>query len=230
MAENNENNIELKEVRFTLMDLLHLVLSNWYWFILTTILCIMVAWLYLRRTEPVFQRTATVLVKDSRKGSSAEVTAFSDLMGGIGRRSVDNEVYILQSRRLMEKVVLEHDLMTRYTIKGRIRTSDIYGRTPAIVKFVDNNSLVKGSFKFNLIGQNKVKLSEFNDNNFSTTATLGDTIATPLGKLVVIATPYSEKYGDEDIYVSRNSLNNTVESYRKRLRCEITNKIGRAHV
>ena len=138
MTENIEKDIESKTPHLTLYDILHLILSNWYWFALSIVLCMMCAWLYLRHTSPIYMRSSTVLVKDSRKGSSAEFTAFSDIVGGIGRRSVDNEVYIFQSRRLMEQVVKEFDLSTRYTTKGRIRTTDMYGRVPMIVKFVDN--------------------------------------------------------------------------------------------
>ena len=106
MTEYNEN-IERESTsslpRFTLYDFVQLILSNWYWFALSIIVCCLCAAFYLRRTAPVYQRSASVLVKDSRKGSAAEVVAFSDIMGGMGRRSVDNEVYILQSRRLMEE-------------------------------------------------------------------------------------------------------------------------------
>lgn len=224
MVENIEKDNEMKGAQFTPMDILHLILSNWYWFIISVALCTLGAWLYMRRTAPIYQRTATVLVKDSRKGSSAEVTAFSDLMGGIGRRSVDNEVYIFESRRLMEQVVMRHNLMTTYLTKGRIRTTDMYGRTPALIKFVDANPHTRGSFKFKLSGNNKVTLSEFNDSDMVINATLGDTIATPLGKIIVRTTPYAERYGDHEITVHRNTLNNTVEAYRKALKCEITNK------
>ena len=224
MVENIEKDNEIKGAQFTPMDILHLILSNWYWFVISIALCTLGAWLYMRRTAPVYQRTATVLVKDSRKGSSAEVTAFSDLMGGIGRRSVDNEVYIFESRRLMEQVVMRHNLMTSYLTKGRIRTTDMYGRTPALVKFIDANPHTRGSFKFKLEGNNHVTLSEFNDSDIVINATLGDTIATPLGKIIVRTTPYAERYGDLEITVRRNTLNNTVEAYRKALKCEIMNK------
>ena len=111
---------------FTIHDLINLVLSNWYWFALSILLCCSVAALYLYRTAPTYQRTATVLVNDSRKGSGTELTAFNDILGGIGRRSVDNEVHIFKSRKLMEQVVNKYDLTTNYITKKDIRTMDMY--------------------------------------------------------------------------------------------------------
>ena len=117
MIESNERS-ETSNSIFTLQDLLNMVLTNWYWFVISLIVCGAIAGLYIRRTAPTYVRTATVLVKDSRKGSGTELTAFNDLLGGMGRRSVDNEVHIFQSRRLMEQVVKKYDLATRYTTKG----------------------------------------------------------------------------------------------------------------
>lgn len=229
MIENIENNSENRGPRFTLFDILHLILSNWYWFVLSAVLCVLCGWLYLRYTDPVYQRSASVLVKDSRKGGSAEMTAFSDIMG-LGRRSVDNEVYILQSRRLMEQVVNKYDLRTHYSAKGRIQTKDMYGCAPMLVKFVENNPLLVGSFTYKIKG-NHVELGNFiipetEEITFTATVLPGDTIATPLGKLVMIPTPYVERNGEHEIIVSRSSLNNTVEAYRKRLSCTIADKMA----
>lgn len=234
MAEYNEN-IERESTsslpRFTLYDFVQLILSNWYWFALSIIVCCLCAAFYLRRTAPVYQRSASVLVKDSRKGSAAEVVAFSDIMGGMGRRSVDNEIYILQSRRLMEEVVKRYDLSTAYSTSGRIRTVDIYGRTPLLVKFLTAAPSDAGSFKYTIKKDGKVALGEFRDRlgeeqSFKTTATVGDTITTPLGKIVFMPTPYVDQYIDKKVNVSKYPLNEITESYRKRLQCNITDKMA----
>ncbi|MBO5697469.1 MAG: polysaccharide biosynthesis tyrosine autokinase [Alistipes sp.] len=234
MTEYNEN-IERESTsslpRFTLYDFVQLILSNWYWFALSIIVCCLCAAFYLRRTAPVYQRSASVLVKDSRKGSAAEVVAFSDIMGGMGRRSVDNEIYILQSRRLMEEVVKRYDLGTSYSVSGRIRTADIYGSTPLLVKFITAAPSDAGSFKYTIKKDGKVALGEFRDRkgeeqSFKATAEVGDTITTPLGKIVFVPTPYIDQYTDKKVNVTKYPLNEITESYRKRLQCNITDKMA----
>ena len=99
--------VNTKSVRkFSLQDFIRLILPNWYWYLASLILFMCGAVLYLEITPPKYMRQATVLVKDSRKGSGTEVTAFSDILGGIGRRSVDNELHIFATRRHMERVVM----------------------------------------------------------------------------------------------------------------------------
>lgn len=234
MTEYNEN-IERESTsslpRFTLYDFVQLILSNWYWFALSIIVCCLCAAFYLRRTAPVYQRSASVLVKDSRKGSAAEVIAFSDIMGGMGRRSVDNEVYILQSRRLMEEVVKRYDLGTSYSVSGRIRTSDIYGSTPLLVKFITAAPSDAGSFKYTIKKEGKIALGDFRDRkgeeqSFKATAVIGDTITTPLGKIIFVPTPYVDQYTDKKVNVTKYPLNEITESYRKRLQCNITDKMA----
>jgi len=91
-----------------------MVLANWYWFALSVLICLGVAYYYLASTPKIYSRTATILVKDSRKGGDMELGVFSDLVGFQNRRNVDNEVYILQSHRLMSEVVKRLHLTVNY--------------------------------------------------------------------------------------------------------------------
>ena len=209
--------------KFTTQDFIRLILPNWYWYLASLILFVSGAMVYLKSTPPQYKRMATVLVKDSRKGSGSEVTAFSDIMGGIGRRSVDNELHIFKSRRLMESVVKRYDLTTQYTVEEGLRTTDMYGRSPMLVKFTDKDNNATGMFKYRVQRDGNVVLNGFNDDaTFSAVVTPGDTIATPLGNITLIATPYAED--SREIMVAKRSLNNTVEAYRNRLKCEIADK------
>ena len=221
--EENRDTNSAKTRRFTTQDFIRLILPNWYWYLASLIICLSGAVLYLKTTPPQYLRTATVLVKDSRKGSGTEVTAFSDIMGGIGRRSVDNEIHIFKSRRLMESVVKRYDLTTEYTIEERLRTTDIYGRSPMLVKFTDEHNDAVGSFKYRVDRDGNVLLSGFNDDeSFSALVAPGDTIATPLGNISLIATPYANDLSE--VTVSKRALNNVVETYRSKLKCEIADK------
>ncbi|MBQ1979188.1 MAG: chromosome partitioning protein ParA, partial [Alistipes sp.] len=94
---NEENSFEA----ITLHDIIEIFFTNWRWFVASVVLCLGVAYFYLASTPSIYKREAMLLIKDSRKGGDLEITAFSDLAGFQSRRNVDNELYILQSRRLM---------------------------------------------------------------------------------------------------------------------------------
>ena len=121
----------------TLHDILRMVAANWYWFVISAAVCLGAAYYYLASTPRIYSRTATILVKDSRKGGDTDLAAFSDLAGFQNRRSVDNEVFILQSRRLMSEVVRRLGLTTDYSVRDGLRTRDLYGQSPLRVRFID---------------------------------------------------------------------------------------------
>ena len=62
-----------------LHDIIRMVVVNWYWFVLSVLVCIGAAYYYLAKTPKIYNRTATILVKDTRKGGDIDLSAFSDL-------------------------------------------------------------------------------------------------------------------------------------------------------
>ena len=54
---------------FSLHDLLQLVIGNWFWFLLSTVICLSCALFYIYTTPKIYKRTATILIKDGKKGN-----------------------------------------------------------------------------------------------------------------------------------------------------------------
>ena len=226
MMEKNEK-AEVNKSTFSIQEFIELVLRKWYWFILSIAICGGVALYYIASTPKTYMRTATVVVKDTRKGSGSEITAFNDVLGGIGRRSVDNEIHIFQSRRIMEQVVKRYNLDTRYSTKNGLRTDDMYGRTPVTIEFVETKPTEAVSFKFQVKGEKEIHFTDFSNNDgYSIKAKIGDTIATPFGKIVSQATPQFEQNRKMEIQVTQYPINDITETYRKRLNCAIVDKMA----
>ena len=99
-AEGNEDSIN-----FSIHDLIQMVIGNWFWFLLSTVVCLSCALFYIYTAPKVYNRTATILIKDGKKGSETDIAAFGDLLGATARRNVDNEIIVLKSRNLMTEVV-----------------------------------------------------------------------------------------------------------------------------
>src|SRR4051794_6246717 len=77
-----------------------------YWplFLVLTFLCVGAAWVYLRYTRPQYEISATVLIKDEKKGVDDSKMMESLNMYG-SKKIVENEVEVLQSRAMMHAVV-----------------------------------------------------------------------------------------------------------------------------
>ena len=110
--------------------LLHKCLTHWRWFAASVLACLIIAFIYLRYTPPVYNVTAGVLIqqKDSKGslgGLSGGALGMLSGLGGISfSSSFDNELEIMQSRTLLKKVVTDLGLYIS-TAQQRITGYDI---------------------------------------------------------------------------------------------------------
>ncbi len=131
--QNPEETINLKELLFQ-------YLRHWPWFILALLLCGGGAWLYLQRATPMYQVTSLLLITDEKKGAGMAGNAvLSDLDVFSGSKIVDNEIEVLKSRALIEKVVDELNLTVRYYEEGTFRDKELYEKSPIRVNYSELN-------------------------------------------------------------------------------------------
>ncbi|WP_304301670.1 tyrosine-protein kinase family protein [Phocaeicola plebeius] len=88
-------------------------IKHWRWFAASVLACLIIAFIYLRYTAPVYNVTAGVLIqqKDSKGslgGLSGGALGMLSGLGGVSlSSSFDNELEIMQSRTLLKKVVTD---------------------------------------------------------------------------------------------------------------------------
>jgi len=143
MESNNSQDLESRQQReesgLNLGNIIQIVRANWFWFMLSVVVCCAVAFLYLEWAPKVYTRTATVLIKDDSKGSGAvsETAAFQDLGMFNVKNNVDNVVLQFQAKDLMQNVVKRLKLDVSYTMKKGMRTVELYRQAPVHVEFPD---------------------------------------------------------------------------------------------
>lgn len=123
----------------TLRDIVAIVLNHWKWFVLSALICLLAGTLYVLHYTPVYSRSASILIKEDMKSSSAlDVTSsFSDLGFGVSRVNVNNELVNFQSPDLMMSVVRNLDLDVNYSSKGTFHNIPRYGNSlPIKVSFL----------------------------------------------------------------------------------------------
>lgn len=113
-------------------------LRRWLWFVLSVLAALILAFLYFRYTTPVYSIQTTVLIKDAKSnnfGGGAEAGILRDIsgIGGMSTNSVDNEIEIFKSKKLMRDVVASKNLEAVITNEGRISKGEIYGQTSPII-------------------------------------------------------------------------------------------------
>ncbi len=130
--------IRPQEEEINLREELEKYLKFWPWFVLGVIICAILAFLYLQIATPIYNTKASVIIKDEENSTPSELGAFEDLglLGGISTSSIENEIGIFKSRRLMTSVVKELDLNISYYEDEGFKEVEIYKQSPYLVSFL----------------------------------------------------------------------------------------------
>lgn len=129
-AEESEEEVNIQEILFR-------YLIHWPWFVVSVIICIACAWGYLRLATPVYNITATVLIKDEKKGGGASMSSELERMGLDGfvssSNNVDNEIEVLKSKSLALEVVNNLNLFVTYMDEDEFPKKELYRTSPVLV-------------------------------------------------------------------------------------------------
>ena len=109
------------------------IILNWYWFILSLIICLGIAAIYLRYTTPTYNTTAKLLIKGQDNNRRPSLQNMSNIGIMSNSTGIDNEMEILTSRSLAQDAIRDLKLYTTYASKGRVKNQNIYGNQPLIV-------------------------------------------------------------------------------------------------
>lgn len=140
MRDNSANlatidSIDHVEQEFNLKEYLLRYVRYWYLFPIFIFLSLIVAFLYLQVTQPVYSTKTSILIKDENKGlSGAQGDILSELSTQFGgNKLVENELEIIKSQTLMEQVIKELRLDVSYTAKQGLSTINLYRTTPITI-------------------------------------------------------------------------------------------------
>ena len=136
MKENPyENNInEQDEEKINYQELLFRYIIHWPWFVASVLVCLIGAWVYLHFQTPVYQVSASIMIKDDKKGGGS--TDLENLgIGGVitSTQSIDNEIEVLRSKTILKEVVNNLELYITYYDEDEFPEKELYQTSPVIV-------------------------------------------------------------------------------------------------
>lgn len=112
--ENPNQMQEAQEKSFNVYEIVFKYLVYWPWFVVSVIICVACAYIYMRYSTPVYSVSSKVLIKEtdprSRMMGGSAIAALQDVSGFSMTSSFDNEVEILKSVTLANKVVTDMGL------------------------------------------------------------------------------------------------------------------------
>lgn len=132
-----DNPFEEKEEQTDIKSVLFKYIIRWPWFVTSVIICMACAWIYLRQSTPVYNITASVIIKDEKKGGTmgSDFSGLEDLGLLNSSKNIDNEIEILQSKSLIKDVVNELELYIDYSSSKGLKDIDLYNESPILVHY-----------------------------------------------------------------------------------------------
>ncbi|MDE7386388.1 MAG: polysaccharide biosynthesis tyrosine autokinase [Muribaculaceae bacterium] len=119
-------------------------LDNWYWFLISIVVCLGIGAFYLMKATPTYESTALVQIRDDKNGAplnSDFANTFADLGMFSSSADIFNELLAIRSPRLLGQVVDNLDLQVSYTTRNKLKELPLYGdKLPFIVDFVDGGT------------------------------------------------------------------------------------------
>lgn len=149
---------EQSKEQVNIQELLFRYLIHWPWFVISIIICIACAWGYLRLTTPIYNISATVLIKDEKKGGGASMSSDLEKMGLGGfvssSSNVDNEIEVLRSKSLAREVVNNLGLFVTYMDEDEFPSKELYHTSPVLVSLTHQEAdKLPGRMEINMILQ-----------------------------------------------------------------------------
>ena len=114
------------EVQFDYEALLSRLQRNWYWFVLAVAAAIALAFLHLRYTVPVYEARTSLIIQEQSSGAGLSKEDIASELGFESSYVIDNEIYMLRSNYLMERVVRMLGLDVACIHQGSVRNTEIY--------------------------------------------------------------------------------------------------------
>ena len=124
-SRNELGNLSLRDMFYKYVRFLPLI-------IFSVAVALFAAYIYLRYAPRVYRASGTILLKKDQDKMAND--KLGDLLMSNKDINLQNEMEVLRSRPLMEKVVKALNLQANYYVIGRIRTDNIYTQAPFRLK------------------------------------------------------------------------------------------------
>ncbi len=142
MQVTHRNGLEIeKDESINLKQWWSRYITYWPLYLFLVLIAFTGAWFYLRYyTVPLFESNARILIKDEHKGQE-DSKMIEDLNLISIKKTIENEVEVIQSRTLISDVVKNLGLYAPVYSKGRIHSINAYVTSPVKIDVMDVNAI-----------------------------------------------------------------------------------------
>jgi capsular exopolysaccharide synthesis family protein len=161
---NQQKTTDNRNSVIDLNDLFQKMLFHWPLYLLVVLAMVGGGMLYMKYKKPMYMSSAKLYLKDEKNGGGEEMDALKSLSLFNSGKNIENEMEVLKSPILVEKVVAANGFNIRYYTKGTVKNEEIYGHIPLTIRVLSDSTKV-GSYIFDITKENNLlKIKQVNAN------------------------------------------------------------------
>ena len=155
-----ENNLDSSsEETIDIKAVLKKFSGHWYYFLLSIIICLFLAFLYNRYTDKIYKVSTDILIRDDNNSQLGVENIMEGMELFSGKTNLENEEAILRSYTLASRTIKKLDLQMSYFMYGNVQKIYLYDHTPFVIQFDSSHcQLPDSEFFIELIDDNKFRL------------------------------------------------------------------------
>lgn len=205
-------------------QLLSKYLRYWYIFLISVVVCAALAFLYLYFATPQYRIVSTLLLKneESESNSLTNNTSLGEINLFNTKQKIDNEIEVLKSNSLMQRVFSELSLNVTYHVKRKLKTEEIYGSEVPIRLSINKLHPTSYGKSITIRRKTSTTFEITEDTGEASTHIYGEEVSKSYGIFTVIAA--KDKRTHDTIIVKFHDLRKMANGYNEQLKVETVNK------
>lgn len=224
-----------REEEFSLRELVKPYIKKWYWFLTSLVIMTILAIVYIKFTTPVYKIQSSVLIKDAKKMSTAsgDFGVLSGLGGfaGMGTNSIENELEIFKSKKIIEDVCKSLKLQISIFSREKYHDVELYEDTnPFMIHVVNEKqyeALPKKPINIKIQGDKIILSSEEFKKDIVTA--FKKTVSLPYANLIFEKNPKFnskkvKKLDLKDFYFTYSDFASVIDSYQESVEVDLMTK------
>ncbi|MBS1526227.1 MAG: polysaccharide biosynthesis tyrosine autokinase [Bacteroidetes bacterium] len=200
-----------------LKETIYKYLGYWKWYVLSIIVFLTLGYIYGKLSTPLYKIETELLIKDNKDNKLSDQ---NDLLKDLGLFSsdkvIDNEIQVLESKTILEKVIKYLKLQTSYITSQGIREKETYGNVPFEADLISPSvDAYKTTLPIKLVSNSQF---EINGKRFPVN------MPTQTDAGVITVKPTGLGSLNQMFEVKFNDLGDLIESYSKNLKIDPVSK------
>ncbi|MCA6069127.1 polysaccharide biosynthesis tyrosine autokinase [Chryseobacterium sp. RG1] len=210
-------------------------LLKWWWFLLSIFIMLVLAVLYIKSVAPVYNLQSSVLIKDAKKMSSASGDfGVLQSLGGLssmGTNSIENEIEIFKSKKIVGDVLRKQNLQTSLYIKKGLYNLELYGKSaPIKINIVNEKEVDKGPekpIKIRIKGDSFFLSSDEWDNEIK--GQYNHTVSLPFANIIItknkdFKATSLKKLDQNNLSFTYSTFEATIDNYQEALKVDLVER------